>query len=100
MLEIHVLWFRSTGHTNYTIEAMTLLVQYYFLFTPRLAEQFIWGRFINTHGGLGRNIPAGLHMEHLNRICKQAVAHLGANKTPPIHIKDQPCIRDATKGDA
>ena len=81
------LWFRSTGHTNYTIEAMTLLVQYYFLFTPRLAEQLIWGRFINTHGGLGCNIPADLHMEHLIRICKQAVAHLGANKTPPSILK-------------
>ena len=81
------LWFRSTGHTNYTIEAMTLLTQYYFLFTPRLAEQLIWSRFINTHGGLGRNIPADLHMEHLNRICKQAVAHLGANKTPASILK-------------
>ena len=89
-LRFMFVWFRSTGNTNYTIEAMTLLVQYYFLFTPRLAEQLIWGRFINAHGGLGRNIPVGLHMERLNRICKQAVAHLGANKTPPIHIKDQP----------
>ena len=76
------LWFRSTRHTKYAIEAMTLLTQYYYLFTPRLAEQFIWGRFVNSHGGLGRNIPADLHMEHLNRMCKLAVTHLGANKTP------------------
>ena len=38
-----LLWFRSTGHTNYAIEAMTLLSQLYHLFTPRLAEQLIWG---------------------------------------------------------
>ena len=77
-----LLWFRSTGHTNYAIEAMTLLSQFYHLFTPRLAEQLIWGRFVNSHGGLGRNIPGDLHMEHLNRMCKDAVTHLGANKTP------------------
>ena len=61
---------------------MNLLVQYYYLFTPRLAERLIWGRFINTQGGLGHNIPADLHMEHLNRVCKEAVSQLRANKTP------------------
>ena len=69
------LWFRQTKHTNYTIEAMNLLVQYYYLFTPRLAEQLIWVHFINTQGGLGHNIPADLHMEHLNRACKEALYH-------------------------
>ena len=61
---------------------MTVLFQYNYLFSPRLAEQLIWGRFVNTYGGLGRNIPADLHMEHLNRLCKEAVGHLGANRTP------------------
>ena len=39
-------------------------------------------RFVNTHGLPGRNIPAELHMENLNHLCKDAVSHLGANKTP------------------
>ena len=41
-----------------------------------------WNRFINTQGKRGSNISADLHIEHLNRICKDAVNHLGANKTP------------------
>jgi len=41
-----------------------------------------WGRFINVHVIVGRNIPCDLYMEHLNRICKGAVYGLQANKTP------------------
>ena len=33
------------------------------------------------HGLPARNIPADLHMEHLNRIAKDAIKSLGANKT-------------------
>ena len=46
------------------------------------AELMLWGRFINNEGGQGCNIPADLHMEHLNCLIKDAVGHLGANKTP------------------
>ena len=81
------LFFRATGHVNYTIEAFTLLSQYYYLLPPRLSEQLIWSRFVNTHGLPGRNIPADLHMEHLNRLCKDAVSHLGANKTPKAIVR-------------
>ena len=56
--------FRATGHTNYTLEAFTLLVQYYYLFPPRYAEQLLTARFVNSKGGAGNNIPADLHMEH------------------------------------
>ena len=42
---------------------------------------------MNTHGCSGRNISADLHMEHLNRVCKDAVAHLGANKTPGAIVR-------------
>ena len=77
-----LLIFRATGHTNYCIEAMNLLTQYYYTLTPQLAQQMLWGRFINNHGKIGQNISCDLHMEHLNRLCKTAVNHLGANKTP------------------
>ena len=38
---------------------------------------------MNTHGSCGRNI----HMGHLNRVCKDAAAHLGANKTPGAIVR-------------
>lgn len=44
-------------------------------------KQLTWGRFINTHGGLGRNVPCDLHNEHSNKLFKEAIAHMGANFT-------------------
>ena len=76
------LFFRASGHTNYTLEALTLLSHYYYLLPPRYAEQLKWSRFINTQCKQGANIPSDLHIEHLNRVCKEFVNHLGANKTP------------------
>ena len=46
-----------------------------------------WNRFINIHGIQGRNIPCDLHMEHMNRICKNAVYGLQANKTPSAIVR-------------
>ena len=77
-----MLFFRASGHTNYTLEALNLLSHYYYLLPPRYAEQMKWNRFVNTQGKRGANISADLHIEHMNRICKEAVNHLGANKTP------------------
>lgn len=42
----------------------------------------LWGRFVNHEGKIGGNISCDLHMEHLNRLVKDAMSHLGANKTP------------------
>jgi len=56
-------------------------LQHDFLLTPHLAKELIWGRFVNTHGQAGKNIPNDLHCEHLNRLCKNSITHLGANKT-------------------
>jgi hypothetical protein len=41
----------------------------------------LWSRFINTHAKIGKNIPADQHMEHLNKVVKQAIKNLGVNKT-------------------
>ena len=43
--------------------------------------QLMWSRFINTHGRPGGNIPADLHMEHINRACKTVMKNLGSNLT-------------------
>ncbi|KAL5517605.1 hypothetical protein EMCRGX_G003187 [Ephydatia muelleri] len=40
-----------------------------------------WGKFVNTHGGKGCNLPCDLHNEHVNRLYKQLVANVGANFT-------------------
>ena len=45
------------------------------------------GRFINTDGRVWKNISCDLHMEYLNRMCKDAVNHLGANKTPQAIVR-------------
>lgn len=71
-----LLLFKASGQTNYAIEALTLLTQYYLILPPRLAEQLKWSRFINMHGLPGRNVSCDLHMEHLNREVKTAIKGL------------------------
>lgn len=73
--------FKASGRTNYSIEAFATLYQYYYTLSPRQSHQLIWSRFVNTHGQPGHNIECDLHMEHLNRLCKNAIKSMGANKT-------------------
>lgn len=70
----------ATGHKNYSVEAFTLLSQYYLFLPPNQAAQLKWSRFINVHGLPGHNISCDLHMEHLNRLIKTAMEGLGSNK--------------------
>ena len=58
-----------------------MLYQYWYELTPRQSAELLWNRFINMHGIRGRNIPCDLHLEHLNRVCKNAISDLGVNKT-------------------
>eukprot|EP00731_Ephydatia_muelleri_P000852 Em0001g852a len=46
-----LLIFRATQHKNYCIEALNLLMQYYYILPQRYAEQMLWGRFVNSEGG-------------------------------------------------
>ena len=64
-----------------------MLAQYHFLFSQHQAHQLLWSRFFNVHGLPSHNIPCDLFMEHLNRVCKDAVQGLGANKTPWALVK-------------
>ena len=52
----------------------------------QLAKQLLYSRFVNTRGQRGKNIPADLHNEHLNKACKTALGHLGPN-TSINHIQ-------------
>lgn len=76
-----MLLFKASGRTNYSIEALTILTQYYLLLPPNLAEQLKWSRFVNTRGLPGHNISCDLHNEHLNKAVKVAIEGLGANKS-------------------
>ena len=76
-----LLLFKASGRTNYVIEALTLLTQYYMVLPPRIAEQLKWSRFINVHGLPGHNVSCDLHMEHLNREVKASIVGLGPNKS-------------------
>lgn len=70
--------FFESGRTKYTLEAMRLQIQLASL-PSSLVHQITWDRFINTHGGLGRNLPCDLHNEHVNKPIKEAIRHMGAN---------------------
>ena len=72
---------KSAERRNYAVEVLNMLCQYEFDLPPRQAQELIWSRFISTHASAGHNIPEDLHQEHLNKIIKDAIRGLGANKT-------------------
>lgn len=84
--------FKASNKVNYSIEAFNMLAQYYILLPPRLSQQLIWSRYVNTHGQPGKNIPCDLHLEHLNRALKTAICHLGANIVPRAVERAGRCI--------
>ena len=73
--------FISTRRKKYAKEALLLITQHDYLLPQRMAQQVIWSCFVNIRCVPGGNIPADLHNEHLNKICKDAVRALGSNKT-------------------
>ncbi len=73
--------FKTTNHRNYAKDAVILLFQYYYKFSERQQHQLLWSRCVNTRGAPGVNIPADLHMEHLNRRLKMVIRGMGANKS-------------------
>ncbi len=79
--KIFMLHFHTERRTKYSLEALMLQFQLASL-PPDLVHQLTWGRFVNTHGGPGHNIPCDLHNEHINRLFKEMVSNMGANFTP------------------
>lgn len=79
-----MLHFRASNCTKYAWEALRQKFQL-ILLPPALSHQLKWERFVNTHGGPGRNIPCDLFNEHMNKLFKEIVANMGANfKENPI----------------
>lgn len=52
----------------------------------------MWNRFVNTHGGLGRNIPCDLHNEHVNKLLKKIVTNMGSNVTEKALHQSARCV--------
>ena len=79
--------FLASGRTNYSREVLSMLYQHKYGLSQRCSHELLYGRFINVHGRQGKNIPADLHMEHLNRIAKDAIRGLGANKSEKAIVR-------------
>lgn len=74
--------FKSIGaYSKYAIEMFVSIAQMECLLTPRLAEEFKWGFFVNWKGGAGNNIESDTAQEIMNKKCKDVVNRMGANKT-------------------
>lgn len=52
-----------------------------------MKEQLIWERTVNIQGRPGKNVPMDLHMEHINRAYKGAMATLGSNMHEVVLVK-------------
>lgn len=73
--------FWNSRRKNYSNEVLKMLYQHDYSLSPAHVAELLWGRCINVHGHRGKNIPADLHMEHLNRMVKDSIKGLGTNKT-------------------
>lgn len=78
--KMFLLHFRASHCVKYAWEALRLQFQLVFL-PPALSHQVKWERYVNTHGGPGRNIPCDLFNEHMNKLFKEIVGSMGANFT-------------------
>ena len=52
------------------------------LASEEMAHRLTWGRFINWHGGLGKDIACGMAQKIRNRVSKDVVREMEPNKTP------------------
>lgn len=82
-----LLIFKATKCKNYAIEGFILLLQYMYLFSPRMASQLEWNRTVNVHGRGGKNISADLFREHLNRECKDILSGMYSNVKEPSVLR-------------
>jgi len=72
---------KIAGCSKYSLEALKLQIHSKVTFSPNLAHQVTWNRFVNLRGGLGRNIPCDLFNEHVNKLLKHIICNMGSNLT-------------------
>lgn len=77
-----LLYFKSSNSFhNYSLEMFTSIAQIEALASEEMAHRLTWGRFVNWHGGKGRNIACDMAQEICNRVSKDVVKGMGPNKT-------------------
>ena len=74
---------KVSGCTKFSLEALKLQFQTRFTYSPNLAHQVTWHRFVNVRGGAGKNIPCDLFNEHINKLLKCIISNMGPNLTEP-----------------
>ena len=85
-----LLIFRAANRTKYALESATLLVSLQIL-PERITKQMIWSRVVNPSGRVAGNVSCDLHMEHLNRIAKEALGQ-HSNLNPKSVSRVGKCI--------
>ena len=86
-------YFFATKHNKYALECFRYLCAVTTTsFGAEVASQVKWGRFINIHGKIGRNVPADFHMEQLNKLLKRLLLGLGANCNEESMVRISKCI--------
>ena len=86
-----VLIFRSARKTKYSLEGLILLIQAHVILPPRLKQQLLYSRFVNTKGTPGTNISMDLHLEHVNRVVKSAIHSQSSNLSPSAIVRTSRC---------
>ena len=92
-----LLYYRQANHTNYAIETFQLLAKVGGIASLAVANQLIWSHCVNPSGQIGRNIPADLAMEHLNRFLKSYVHGLHANVSEKTIVQVSKALRELKK---
>jgi len=73
--------FKAFNRTKYSVEALRLQFQVSAVLSPQLAHQVMYDTFVNTRGGIGRNIPCDLYNEFVNKLLKHIITSMGSNIT-------------------
>ena len=73
--------FKVAGCNKYSLEALKLQIHTGFAYSPNLAHQVMWNRFVNVRGGAGNNIPCDLFNEHINKLLKYIIRNMASNLT-------------------
>ena len=76
-----LLVFKASQFHHYSKEAVRLLLNDFYILSPRQRAQSRYSRFINTHSQTSCNIPGNLHMEHIIRCIKTVLRNMGLNIT-------------------
>ena len=68
---------------KYALECLYQLLLVNGTLSKRESEIFTWNRSVNNHGGVGRNIPLDIEVEHSNKHVKEGIRNLVVNVTEP-----------------